>query len=33
MMPDGSIVVLGGRATAISIKDGAYTRVTVGLKD
>ena len=33
MMPDGSIVVLGGRATAISIKDGAYTRITVGLKD
>ena len=32
-MPDDSVVVLGGRATAISIKDGNYTRITVGLKD
>jgi hypothetical protein len=30
-MPDGSILVLGGRATAIRYKDGAWTRVPVEL--
>lgn len=32
-MPDGSIIVLGGRATAIKIKDGEYSRISVSLKD
>lgn len=31
VMPDGSILVLGGRATAIRYKDGAWTRVPVDL--
>lgn len=31
LMPDGGILVLGGRATAIRFKDGAWTRVPVEL--
>ena len=31
VMPDGAILVLGGRATAIRFKDGAWTRVSVEL--
>ena len=31
VMPDGTILVLGGRATAIRYKDGAWTRVPVEL--
>ena len=33
MMPDNSVIVLGGRATAIRVKDGEYTRINVSLKD
>lgn len=31
MLPDGSLLVLGGRASAIRYKDGAFTRVPVEL--
>lgn len=31
VMPDGTILVLGGRATAIRYKDGAWTRIQVDL--
>ena len=32
-LPDGSLLVLGGRATAISLKNGKYNRITVKLAD
>jgi len=31
-MPDGSLVLLGGRSTTIAIKDGKFTRVAVAQK-
>ena len=32
-LPDGSLLVLGGRATAISLKNGEYSKITVKLAD
>ena len=32
-LPDGSLLVLGGRATAISLKNGEYNKITVKLAD
>ncbi len=31
-MPDGSLIMLGGRATAIGLKDGKWTRIPVEVK-
>ena len=31
-MPDGTLIMLGGRATAIGFKDGQWTRIPVEIK-